>query len=83
MPLSQSGALALDHARLEIDQAELHLQQPHAPGNDQRLGDAFPRFLAARAHRANRPPRSGRTSCRKLRSSGTASGPPLDETLRW
>ncbi len=32
-------ALALDHARLEVDEADLHLQEAHAPGNDQRLGD--------------------------------------------
>ena len=38
VPLSQSRALALDHTGLEIDQADLHLQQPHGPGNDQGLG---------------------------------------------
>ena len=36
---STRESLTLDATGLKVDEAELHLQQPHSPGNDYRLGD--------------------------------------------
>ena len=76
-------AAALDHARLEVDRGRPASGAAVRPTGRSTARRASRAASPRASRRANTPPRSGRASCRSRGCNGTASGPPLDERLRW